>query len=307
MKVTKRIAVAIDSIEPRILYAHDLRKSYGALEKEKLALKSLGLLSAHDYCQTSCFAENVRRTELVFILGSGVSIAHMTESQWRVIARHASIGINRWFLHEFDPTFFMFEGLREHDARSPYGKWYQESIKRYRLDSSAIFLLKNISTSLFDWDFFSTQLPKKNYGLPLLAIPGRSEKSFKYSLKKIVGTGQAFDNILFRRGSVSAAVSLAVNMGFKSIVLCGVDCVGNEFFWEDTTWSRCAGARVPASPASTLPIHGTMNPEVDPVTMDKVLSQLSDVLLKPNGVQLFVGSSYSALAKKFPIYEWMSR
>ena len=50
-----------------------------------------------------------KSSETVFILGSGGSIAEISEREWDLIDSHDSIGLNRWPIHDFVPTYYVLE------------------------------------------------------------------------------------------------------------------------------------------------------------------------------------------------------
>src|SRR5690606_5685681 len=52
---------------------------------------------------------NYKRSDTIFLLGSGPSINRITAQQWANIKQHDSIGFNFWLAHKFIPTFYMLQ------------------------------------------------------------------------------------------------------------------------------------------------------------------------------------------------------
>ena len=83
------------------------------------------------------------------------------------------------------------------------------------------------------------------------------------------------------RGSVLWAVIFGVRMGYRSIVLCGVDLTGVTYFFEDPD----APLRVPGAPIPTNTQPGTIHKTADPTrpgaTMPQLLETMRDEVLDP--------------------------
>ena len=50
-----------------------------------------------------------KKSDTLFILGSGSTINKISDKQWGKIDDHDSIGFNFWLVHDFVPDFFKFE------------------------------------------------------------------------------------------------------------------------------------------------------------------------------------------------------
>ena len=51
-----------------------------------------------------------RKSDTLFVLGSGASIHDLNETEWAAIAAADSVGFNNWSLHPFIPTFCQSRG-----------------------------------------------------------------------------------------------------------------------------------------------------------------------------------------------------
>src|SRR5207237_8231370 len=59
-----------------------------------------------------------KRSEVLFILGSGPSINQIPEARWQVMAKHDTAALNFWPLHPFVPRMYFFESI-EADVDRP--------------------------------------------------------------------------------------------------------------------------------------------------------------------------------------------
>ena len=50
-----------------------------------------------------------KRSDTLFVLGSGPSINRIPQERWRAIAAHDSVGFNFWPYHPFVPTFYLWK------------------------------------------------------------------------------------------------------------------------------------------------------------------------------------------------------
>src|SRR5262249_36622754 len=85
----------------RFYYAWYFSRKLTRFERTRLSL-GITRLSWVDLSQH-------RRSETLFILGSGPSINQISEERWRFIASHDSVGVNMWLYHRFVPTFYVVE------------------------------------------------------------------------------------------------------------------------------------------------------------------------------------------------------
>jgi len=53
-----------------------------------------------------------KKSDTLFILGSGPSINLITESEWAHIREHDSVGFNWWMAHDFVPSFYLLQFVK---------------------------------------------------------------------------------------------------------------------------------------------------------------------------------------------------
>src|SRR5438105_10010101 len=92
----------------RIFYfwyiARDIRATETA--RRRSGVRRLNEVDLHAY----------KRSNTLFVLGSGASVNEISPERWKVIARHDSVGFNFWLVHPFVPTYYFLEVIRRADS-----------------------------------------------------------------------------------------------------------------------------------------------------------------------------------------------
>ena len=91
---------------------------------------------------------------------------------------------------------------------------------------------------------------------------------------------------------------------FKNIVLCGVDLKDNNYFYSDIYYKNKYGWLSDFSANDNNFVHKTNDPGVHRLTIEKIINSLNQVLLKPNGISLMIGTENSQLSNHYPKYDW---
>ena len=47
-----------------------------------------------------------KKTDRIYILGSGRSIMNVSKKEWKHIEEYDTIGFNHWYVHKHKPTFY---------------------------------------------------------------------------------------------------------------------------------------------------------------------------------------------------------
>ena len=280
----------------------DLIRFYLAYKKEKKVGMKYGIPSFI----FSKAKEPSNRDKVFFILGSGSSINLLNEKDWELIRHNCSIGINRWITHPFEPNYLITEGSRVADIGSPEYKWDEQYIQIYGENSRSTILLKDIAKSYKNWQSFSTLGFNKVFVIPKLSIPGRTNNSQRRTLQILRRLRIANNYPLFSRSSVILAMSMGYLLGFKKIVLCGIDLKNSSYFFEDKNFKSHPLIPIPPSSGqlNKQKMHSTINPEINPITTDQSIIDFHEQILLKSGVDLFVHSTESLLFPAIPVYDW---
>lgn len=301
-KIKRLFYSYVENTLPYLAKQIDFWRAIHLLEKEiKMSAEyNIPIFDRNLFNHLSC-----SKRKKIFILGSGQSINEIPSHSWREISKNISIGINQWFLHTFDPDFYIFEGFSEgHQDRQSFSKWleYHNQLIKYSRETNSIFLLKDIATSSGRWNEFSKNRNKNSFIIPKLFVPGRNIKNFNHNIIQAKKNASKYDAFLFRRGSISLALDLAIKMNPEEIILCGVDLNGSKYFWEKEGFVAREGYSLPKVESPI--VHGTMTKEVDPITLDIVITAFNEELVKRKEIKLYCGSVNSILSKSLPVYPW---
>ena len=189
----------------------------------------------------------VRKSERVFILGSGPSINKLSPSDFDHISKHDSWGLNIWFVHEFVPgVYFTQLGKKTVRGAAVMDLLDDLFLKVAHKYKETKFLIKG-GDFQHGFDIFGTNGFKKfaQAGiksvsvLPVLLIPKGvkrdpvglfSDLRQEGLLSHASGVSAPVPQI---RNSIGLLIALAVQMGYREIVLCGVDGTGDDHFYDD--------------------------------------------------------------------------
>ncbi|MBS1189831.1 MAG: hypothetical protein H6R10_1623 [Rhodocyclaceae bacterium] len=252
----------------------------------------------------------VRSSDTLFILGSGGSIATLTEDEWKAIRSADSVGFNFWPIHDHVPDLYVTEicdvpagqeqnyqaycdlmAARAADyANTPILIKDGERVRREWLEA----YIRNLPESLrhnialsWDWEFPDNDEPGMVATLRTWARYGLLDKSSAPLLRK--------------RASVFYMVMLGLRAGYREIVLCGVDLDNNDYFYRIKEAEYLAKGRpVPQPVYATSVVHKTDNAGFGEMTLSRALAILDREILKPRGIQLKVALRSSRLYPMLP-------
>ena len=182
----------------------------------------------------------------VFILGSGPSINDLSQSDFDHIAKCDSWGFNFWFVHDFVPSvFFAQVGKKRNRYNEIMDAWdicLEKVAERYKTTK---FVLRG-GDLLYGLDVSDSlafrQLVKAGVSdisiLPTLLVPKDVNKSTRELFEELgrVGLMQHASGLCAPVPQIRATVGLlyvvAIQMGYKEIVLCGVDGKDRAHFFD---------------------------------------------------------------------------
>jgi hypothetical protein len=98
-------------------------------------------------------------------------------------------------------------------------------------------------------------------------------------------------------------VSLGYLLGYKNIVLAGVDLNGGEYFWQKNPQRLVDRGIESFSPGHNRVVHETMTRDVKAFILTEVLEEFQKLFTQAGG-SLYIASGESALASFLPTYPW---
>jgi hypothetical protein len=260
-----------------------------------------------------------KSSDTLFILGSGSSITQITDEQWQHIDEHDSVGLNRWPIHEFTPTYHVFETRLEPEYEE-FTRTYWELLNSRRAAYEEIpIILKDVSSVYRRLE--PEHLPEwlagdlivscdSSYGsivTPASSVE-RNETLLRYLYDRGCFSSGEFEVLYRKRGSISYLIHFALCLGYENIVLCGVDMVDSAYFFDEReSYYREKGIPIPRVPSGTQDddeTHKTNDPDAGQLTLEKVIYSLRELVLKNEGVDLYVENAKSALHPRVSQYSY---
>jgi hypothetical protein len=276
-----------------------------AFVKRQAAIASLPLLSTE---RLSRKLESKSEAETFYVLGSGSSIEDLTEAHFDQIAGQASVGINNWGVHPFIPDIYSLESV-------PWVGDGEDFVRAMRLlDRSdivsrrpEILILRPKTASEIDQII---QLPSSLRNS--VSFYGRITPATRHSGNLGGDMSEFFANIAPRcpslvldsGASVVRMVVLGILLGFRRIVLAGVDLNGSPYFWESNPTYLQGLTSSPPVNNQVLARHETASTSNRPFDVITMLSALGRYFHTQRGGQLLVTSPHSALAQFLPLETW---
>lgn len=247
--------------------------------------------------------KSYKKSDTLFILGSGPSINAISDEQWSHISKHDSIGFNTWFVHDFVPSLYVFqkgEGdrllkileskkdeykevpiiLRGNDLAA--GKIDAKLIENSILRQMKIFFLKEYfihpNCQINPMDLF-------DYAKSIGVLNFNTITPF----------------ILKNKVSIGLILSLAYEMGYKKIVLCGTDMKDASHFW-DYPPNDILKQKYDIVPFGKDDINDWTNNEIYSTTIPDNIVAFSNWVNKEAGVEVFIANENTLLYPSLKLY-----
>lgn len=294
------------------LYYAYCRSAYWPVYERVRHQAGIPPLSEIDLCQ-------YKSHDTLFVLASGPSINNLSTDRWSAIAKADSVGFNFWLYHPFVPTFYFYEGAGQvtlagaEQTQSEYEEPVRlfldlaaKRAKEYQNVCKVVMDLVQPSPlrDVFDLPHSFRERLYCAVTLPLLArVDSEFALGLKYLAKKGYFEPQDRISLLFKHtATLSTLVAFGLKLGYKKIVLCGVDLNDEDRFYQDDTYEEARGIDFYRKYRELGPKHVTMRrygPASTPI--DTVLITMKRLLLDAAGIELYVENPLSALAGPIPV------
>lgn len=253
-----------------------------------------------------------KTSDTLFILGTGSSINSISNSQWKLIREHDSIGLNLFLAHPFIPTFYHLEFTPL--LLKYFEKW--KSIKDFDFKKTSFI---NFSLHLDEGKNISDYVFSKHtyFSVPRRPYTHQNKKAFIKILNKYYAKNAYKENnvYLHHKGSLTVALSIGVLLGYKNIILHGVDLNNSNYFYEDQVkFPDIIGQdardyleirkKVLIREGKWSDVHETNNKKITPIsfTIPEFIQLYYENVLNELDVKLFIGNKSSALYPYLPYY-----
>jgi hypothetical protein len=243
-----------------------------------------------------------RSSDTLFILGSGPSVARVSDEQWKQVARHDSFGINFAFLLDFVPTFHIMEDGKQAWLRGLVAEVLAPRRRRLR-DTVWFVSHKQPRRGIHPRtapELFPEHPTVCVYPYPAV-IRLEEDRPFRAA---------DFEATAVYRGTMSVVLHLALRMGYRRLVLLGVDLHTVAHFFDglpemrDYTERHRRGLqqRLGVQHVSAFPSMIAAGNKYRP--FDEYLYALHELHLRPRGIELAMGDGSSVLCPRIPAFRW---
>ena len=163
----------------------------------------------------------LRKSDTVFVFGSGGSLNEIAPAEWRAIEAHDTLGFN-WFVNQ---RFVRcdFQVVREFgyeaDWRKDIRRYFDVVASNPCYDSTTFLVQSGFAATMGNRAIWLEMLPKKR---PLFLFRSWRRKHPSTSLA---------EGVTHTEGTLSDCINLAALLGWRHIVLCGVDLYNRQYFW----------------------------------------------------------------------------
>lgn len=252
---------------------------------------------------------NKKNSDTVFIIGSGTTINGYSEEMREEIAKNDSITFNNSILYGIHSTYHMIvtraddmivcHNLNIFHAKSP----------------DTILLLKTSPAGKNTLEHISFPLRKHCFLVKAQTMPVKRVCDLESVLRFVSGKSKRYCRnreiayLLYqKRASAFELALMARDLGYKKIVLCGVELNNDNYFFEEMAQEyEKEGYIVPPLMHTEGEKHMTNDPALGEVTVSELIYALNDNILKKEEIDLYVATENSVLADRLPVYwgkEW---
>jgi hypothetical protein len=244
----------------------------------------------------------IKKSNTVFILGSGPSINAIHKEKWSAIAKHDSMACNFWLFHNFVPTFYFYEAIRCENGELL--EVFRRVADRRAIEyAPCIKVVTGLANLAPEFDLFRPD-PWANdlYTVYTIPVAARDESEFIYGLRhlrwlRLFRSSGTIRFIFKQASSVTGLIALAVRMGYKQIVLCGIDLHTGEYFFQNPQLYPDS-AEVAFQPRNAP--HLLITSQTWKILTDTAVVLMKHEILEPAGIKIYVENRSSRLWPAIP-------
>jgi hypothetical protein len=243
-----------------------------------------------------------RRSDTVFVFGSGYSLNDITPDEWRHIEAHDTFGFTAFIYQPWVRADFHL--LRGGVEGSIMWRTYAEDFCA-RLHANPHF---DHAAFLMQGEY-QAQFCNQLLGYRLLR---EGAVVFRYRTARGDGppTRSLAEGLRHRHGTLCDVVNAAVCLGWREIVLAGVDLYDSRYFWlgpdETLELDPATGLLKPGR----INVRGHRPDEMHNTARNGVVRTMGEWaawLARERGVSLRVLNPRSLMTEVMPVYEWTAR
>jgi hypothetical protein len=240
---------------------------------------------------------SARRSDTVFVFGSGYSLNDITAEEWRHIAEHDTFGFTAFIYQRWVRTdYHLIRGAVENVLMSrPYARDFCRTLNANPLFAETRFIVQGEYRATFGNQILGRRWLR----------PGARVYRYRTAPEGPLPTRSLREGVRHTGGTLGDVVNVATCLGWTHIVLAGVDLYDSRYFWlrPDET--------LEFDPASGLLKPGTMNArghrpdEIHNTARNGVVQMMERWrvhLERERGIRMSVFNPRSLLADVMPVY-----
>lgn len=247
-----------------------------------------------------------KKSDTLFILGSGPSINLIKEKEWQEIKKHDSIGFNFWMAHDFVPDLYLFQ-----TGKDDIKKMIFNLLDKKREQYSTVPLIirgNGLVSGELDFDEQEGKLLKefnvfylKEYFIhPNCQIDPIDILDYSKSIG-VLRFDKITPFILKNKVTLGLLLPLAYEMGYKKIVLCGMDMKDSSHFWDYPPNDKLK-EKYDLVPPGKADIKQWTDKEKYSTTIPDNVVAFRDWANKEEGVELYVANKNTLLYPEIKLY-----
>src|SRR6202790_4802658 len=247
----------------------------------------------------------IKSSDTLFVLGSGPSINRISAERWRLIAAHDTVGFNWWLYHSFVPKFYFLEVIEKEVSPEAF-EAYLTLASRRAVDYASTIKIAMEFHKLGTQTLYHLppEFRKNLFVAHKVEAPARNEAELAQALRYLQGRGAfqvtgRFSSLLKYAASLTTMLVFALKLGYKRVVLCGIDFKTPDYFFHDR----------PLYPESWEPpeaecfeTHFTEVTLTWKLPITRAVAVIKQQLLDPAGIELYIESQDSALWPMLPVF-----
>lgn len=246
----------------------------------------------------------IKKSDSLFILGSGSAINQVRKEEWDYIQDHDSLGFNDFLIYPFAPTYYHSEYNRDRQVLKLRSKMFQERMSDYQ---KTVMLIS--SRALF-YGMHPRLTPQFFPNHPRCCIY-RSPRRVSCPLSRPFRRND-FDGKYMYRGCLNLMLYLALIMGYKKVILLGCEMSSKKYFYDDrpqygwlTKIKREASeteAKIGCSDPN-FPYYDGLLDSKEKHNFATVVYAFNEFVFTPRKMALYVARKESVLYPRVPYFE----
>lgn len=170
-----------------------------------------------------------KKSNTIFILGSGYSVNSLSDSDWAIVRKFDSIGFNWFCKHRFQPTFYLIREQANNRARTTDiedPSLLIRAVNNYKKTAGIIADVSSHSPHSYSYT------KDKNLSLPCVVVrDNKSLRSSKSMIRSMHRDPFEKTGLIHGNATIVSILHLVYFMKYERIVFLGVDLYDSRYFW----------------------------------------------------------------------------